>query len=102
MTYTWRVEVTWDPAKNDSNIEKHGISFNEAAELFRSEVDYLEIFDEAHSVDEDRFLAIGPISRGLVLVVHTEQDEDTIRIISARWATKVERELFLAYMDEST
>jgi hypothetical protein len=96
------VEVTWVPAKNDTNIEKHGISFNEAAELFRSGVDYLEIFDEAHSVDEDRFLAIGPISRGLVLVVHTEQDEDTIRIISARWATKAERELFLAYMDEST
>ncbi|MBL9025140.1 MAG: BrnT family toxin [Myxococcales bacterium] len=96
------MEVTWDPAKNDSNIEKYGISFNEAAELFRSGVDYFEIFDEAHSVDEDRFLAIGPISRGLVLVVHTEQNEDTIRIISARWATKVERELFLAYMDEST
>jgi uncharacterized DUF497 family protein len=102
LAYTDRVEVTWDPAKNDTNIEKHGISFGEAAELFRSGVDYLEIFDVAHSIDEDRFLAIGPIARGLVLVVHTEQDEDTIRIISARWATKAERELFLAHMDEST
>ena len=92
------MEVTWDPAKNATNIEKHGISFDEAAELFRSGVDYLEIFDEAHSQDEDRFLAIGPIRRGLVLVVLTEQDEDTIRIISARWATTTERELYRVHL----
>ena len=96
------MEVTWDPVKNDSNARKHGVSFVEAAELFRSGVEYLEIFDEAHSVDEERFLAIGPISRGLVLVVHTEQDESTIRIISARWATRAERDLFLNYMGGST
>lgn len=96
------MEVTWDPAKDRANVEKHGISFSEAAELFRSGVEYLELFDEAHSVDEDRFLAIGPISRGLVLVVHTEQDDDTLRIISARWATKAERELFLDHMAAST
>ena len=96
------MEVTWDPAKNKANVERHGVSFAEAAELFRSGADYLEIFDEAHSFDEDRLIAIGPIPRGLVLVVHTEQDEDTIRIISARWATKVERELFLVHVDEAT
>lgn len=96
------MEVTWNPAKDRANVEKHGISFTEAAELFRSGVDYLELFDEAHSVDEDRFLAIGPIAGGLVLVVHTEQDDDIIRIISARWATKAERELFLDNMDAST
>jgi hypothetical protein len=88
---------TWNPAKNASNRKKHGISFEEAAELFTSGVDYLEIFNEAHSVDEDRFIAIGPIKRGLVLVVHTEQDEDVARIISARWASKRERTLFAAY-----
>ena len=74
------VEVTWDPAKNVANRKKHGVSFEEAAELFTSGVEYLEVFDDAHSVDEDRFIAIGPIKRGLVLVVHTEQDEDTVRI----------------------
>jgi uncharacterized DUF497 family protein len=82
------VEVTWDPAKNAANRKKHGISFQEASELFTSGADYLEIFDVAHSETEDRFIAVGPIRRGLVLVVLTEQDEDTIRIISARWATK--------------
>jgi uncharacterized DUF497 family protein len=52
------VEVTWDPTKAAANIEKHGVSFDEAAELFRAEADYLVIFDEAHSDGEERFLAI--------------------------------------------
>ena len=63
------MKVSWDPAKNRANCKKHGVSFEEAQELFTSGVDYLEIFDDAHSDDEDRFLAIGPIRRGLVLVV---------------------------------
>ena len=74
------------------------MTFEEAAELFGSGVDYLEIFDEEHSQDEDRFLAIGPIRRGLVLVVLTEQAEDTIRIISARWGTTTERELYRVHL----
>ena len=53
-----------------------------------------------HSELEERFIAIGPIRRGLVLVVYTERNEDTVRIISARWATKDERALFLEYMEE--
>jgi hypothetical protein len=97
LAYYGLVEVTWDPAKNVANQKKHGVSFEEAAELFTSGVEYLELFDDAHSVDEDRFIAIGPIQRGLVLVVHTEQDEDTVRIFSARWASKRERTLFAAY-----
>ncbi len=91
------MEVTWDPSKNAANKRKHGISFQEASELFTSGVDYLELFDAAHSETEDRFIAIGAIRRGLVLVVHTEQDEDTVRIISARWATKSEQAEFVSY-----
>lgn len=86
--------------KNLANQQKHGISFEEAAQLFSSGADYLEIFDEAHSDDEERFIAIGPIREGLVLVVWTEQDEDTTRIISARWATKREALLYRQYMEE--
>jgi hypothetical protein len=55
-----------------------------------------------HSDIEDRFIAVGPISRGLILVVWTERDEDTIRIISARWATKQERHLYNQYMKENS
>jgi uncharacterized protein len=89
------VKVVWDEAKNRSNQKKHGVSFEEAGSLFGGEHEYLEIFDEEHSDEEDRFIAIGPIKKGLVLVVYTTWDDDqTIRIISARWATKRERELF--------
>jgi len=93
------VKVSWDPAKSVANRTKHGVSFEEAQELFTSGVDYLEIFDDAHSDDEDRFLAIGPIRRGLVLVVWTERDEQEIRVISARWATPREAQRFTEHLE---
>jgi hypothetical protein len=93
------VRVAWDDAKNLANQRNHGISFEEAASLFTSGSDYLEIFDEAHSDLEERFIAVGPIARGVVLIVWTERDEETIRIISARWANAREQALYRAYMD---
>lgn len=57
----------------------------------------MEIYDAAHSFDEDRFIAVGPIDQGIVLVVWTERDEDMIRILSARWATPRERGLYVEY-----
>jgi len=92
------VKVAWDEAKNRSNQKKHGVTFEEASRLFTSAADYLEIFDAAHSEEEDRFVAIGPVTRGVVVVVWTERDEEEIRIISARWATDRERELFFKYL----
>jgi uncharacterized DUF497 family protein len=89
------VKVAWDDAKNVANQRRHGVSFEEASELFTSGVDYLEIFDADHSAEEDRFIAIGPIRRGLILIVWTERDEETIRLISARWATKSEQDLVM-------
>jgi uncharacterized protein len=74
--------------------------FAEATALFTSGVDYLEIFDEEHSHDEDRFIAVGPILRGIIVVVWTEQPADTIRIISARPATAREIESFHRHMEE--
>ena len=62
--------------------------------MFGGAAEYLEIFDEAHSTDEDRFIAIGAIARGIVLVVYTEPDDDSVRIISARQATKREIEMY--------
>ncbi len=89
------MEFDWDPAKDRSNRRKHGVSFTEAQRLFESGVDYLEIFDEAHSELEDRFIAIGPIERGIVVVVYTEPDENRCRIIGARMASRRERDLYL-------
>lgn len=54
----------------------------------------LEIFDEEHSDEEDRFIALGTIKRGVVVVVYTEPEADVLRILSARMATKSERKRF--------
>ena len=93
------MKFEWDDAKDRSNQKKHGVSFVEAQRLFESSDDYLEIFDVEHSEAEDRFIAIGPIDRGIVVVVYTEREEDLIRIIGARFANKRERALFRSHME---
>ncbi len=80
----------WDPQKAQSNIEKHGVSFEEASTAFRDPFS-LTIDDPLHSKDEARMVQFGISNRNrLVVVVHTERG-DNIRIISARKATKKER-----------
>lgn len=92
--YMTDVKVVWNAAKNLANQKKHGVSFEEAQDLLLSLDDRLDIFDEEHSTLEERFISIGPIPRGLVLVVWTERDSTEIRIISARWANVQERVLY--------
>jgi len=99
MAYNEGVRFEWDPEKDSANQAKHDVGFEEAKQLFVSGVDYLEIFDQAHSDDEERFVAIGPIRRGVVLVVWAECTEDCIRIISARWATRRERAIYRHHME---
>ena len=84
----------WDPEKAARNARLHGVEFDEAKELFSTDAVVLEIYDVDHSETEDRFKSIGPIRRGLVLVVWTERTDDVIRIISAWWATETEREMY--------
>jgi len=91
------MRFVWDPGKDRTNRTKHGLAFEEATELFRSGVEYLEIYDQQHSDEEDRFIAVGPIKRGLIVVVYTERDEDVLRLLSARMATKKERQRFEAH-----
>ena len=80
----------WDPQKAESNIEKHGVSFEEASTVFRDPLS-LSIDDPLHSTGEVRMVQIGSSHKNrLLVVVHTER-EDNIRIISARKATKEER-----------
>ncbi len=89
----------WEEQKNSVNQAKHGLSFEEARELFTSGQDYLELYDDTHSIFEDRFIAIGIIRRGTAVVMTTEREDDVIRIISARWATKREQSLYRKYME---
>ena len=77
--------------KNTINKEKHKISFETAAYVFDDPY-YIEMFDFEHSVDEDRYIAIGKVG-DIVFVVFTER-KDTIRLISARLATNAERSLY--------
>jgi len=85
----------WDEEKNRVNQRKHGIRFEEAQTAFFDE-DALAFDDPDHSDDEERFLLLGLSSMLRVLVVvHCLRDRgDTIRIISARKATKTEREAY--------
>ena len=89
----------WDPTKDRDNRFKHNLSFEEAKALLETDTDYLEIFDDAHSGHEERFISIGPIRRGLVVVVWTERTDGAVRIISARFASKREKALYREHME---
>ena len=91
----------WDPHKDQANRQKHGLSFDEVTELLSGDNDLLEIYDEEHSDEEDRFIAIGPIRAGVVVVSYTEREDDVIRIVSAREATKKEIRLLRRYLGDT-
>ena len=89
----------WDAAKDATNQEKHGVSFDEAKQLFLSGVWYAEFFDERHA--EPRFVVVGPIASGVIVVIYTTRKEDLIRIISARYATDRETRRYQEERDKS-
>ncbi len=80
----------WDREKAASNLEKHEVSFEEAATAFGDPLSST-ILDPDSSDDEDRYVLIGQAFSGrLVVVVHTDRGE-SVRLISARLATRSER-----------
>ena len=85
------MKFEWDEEKNRINKTKHGISFETAAYVF-DDPNYIEMYDFEHSITEDRYIAIGLVE-DVLFVVFTERKE-TIRLISARIATPVERRLY--------
>ena len=85
------LKFEWDEEKNTINKIKHKISFETAAYVF-NDVNHIEIYDFEHSIDEDRYIAIGCVEK-IVFVVFTER-KDSIRLISARLATDLERRLY--------
>jgi uncharacterized DUF497 family protein len=87
------VRFEWDDEKAVANLEKHGVSFGEATEVFY-DPNALEGFDAEHSAEENRFFIIGLSSRRLLYVVYAEREGDMVRIISARRAVKKEEELY--------
>ncbi len=87
------MQFEWDPAKAAANLKRHRVSFHEAAAVLDDPLS-TTFPDEAHSETEARFVTLGASRQGTVLVVaHTERN-DAIRIISARRATRREREFY--------
>ena len=85
------MQFEWDDVKNINNKIKHGISFETAAHVFDDPY-YIEMYDFEHSNDEDRYVAIGKVG-DILFVVFTER-KSAVRIISARIATALEREIY--------
>jgi hypothetical protein len=83
------VYFEWDEIKNRENIRKQGLDFADAWEIF--EAPMLVDPDTREDYREDRLIGVGFLKDRVVVVVFTERDEDTIRIISLRKALKHER-----------
>lgn len=91
------LQFEWDDKKNQNNIKKHGISFEEAASVFEDD-ESLIIADDEHSNDEERFILIGfSFKTNLLVVCHCYREKDSIiRIISARKADSKERQKYIS------
>ncbi|KAF1033715.1 MAG: hypothetical protein GAK37_00069 [Pseudomonas sp.] len=83
----------WDEAKNQINIRKHGIDFNDVSDIFQHPI--LSLRDNRASYDEERWMSIGWIKILIGVVVYTERQGDVIRIIFARKATKQEAKYYV-------
>ncbi|MBV5338534.1 MAG: BrnT family toxin [Deltaproteobacteria bacterium] len=87
----------WDPGKEKINSAQHRVSFTEACQVF-GDPNQLNLFDSDHSEDEDRWVVIGEVpTMKIMVVIHTMRqvaDLQKVRIISARKATKKERETY--------
>ena len=81
----------WDSAKAESNVQKHEVSFKEATTVFRDPLS-VTVVDPDHSDGEIRFVIVGESNLGRLLVVSHAESMDNIRIISARLATRQERQ----------
>jgi hypothetical protein len=88
------VIFNWDSNKNTENVEKHGISFEQAQQVFLDPL-HLSILDERFSYFEERWITMGMTGNGeVIVVVHqyfVEEPEERIRSISARSVTPKER-----------
>ena len=89
-----RYDFDWDPEKNQANVHKHGISFRQAASVFR-DLNQISLFDNEHSKTEDRWITLGLDGNGILRVVihtfeQTAEDVWKIRMISARKANRDE------------
>jgi uncharacterized DUF497 family protein len=89
----------WDTEKDKANVEKHGISFDEARQIFAGPV--LTRSDDRQDYGERRDISLGALSPEAVLVVVHTKRGDTIRLISARRANSRERKVFYGHLEKA-
>ena len=80
----------WDPVKAETNVRKHGVTFDEASTIFGDPLNLL-MADPDHSLDEERYVLLGMSNRRRLLVVAFAERPPRTRLISARRATRQER-----------
>jgi uncharacterized DUF497 family protein len=85
-----QLRFEWDGSKAAANVRKHGVSFDEAQTVFADDLGIM-IPDPDHSDDEERLVLVGMSRSSQMLVVCYAERDDTIRLISARRATRAER-----------
>ncbi|MCR4823011.1 MAG: BrnT family toxin [Treponema sp.] len=86
----------WDSEKNEINIRKHGLSFEQVIPVFEDPF-FLERYDREHSKEtEDRYFGLGML-QGILIVATSYTENNRIRLISARVATPKEKEVYDEY-----
>jgi uncharacterized protein len=86
------VKYEWDDEKNRRNIRKHGIDFLDVPAMFQNPM--VVFLDDRKDYGEDRWIGIGHLKSVLAVIVFTEPEDDTIRILSARKAMRHEEEIY--------
>ena len=86
------MDFEWDETKDQTNIYKHGVSFDTARRIFEGPV--LSWLDVRFDYGEDRYISVGSVGTGAVLVVAYTQRNRSIRLISARPASRKERQAY--------
>ena len=95
------IQFIWDENKNRANEKKHNVNFDDAIRAWY-DPDRLDFFDAEHSSDEVRWIFLGAIAGAVLFVVETDPDEETVRIISARRASKPEQEIYYGNREKNS
>jgi len=90
------MEYEWDDDKNQSNLQKHGLDFQDAELIFSGKV--ITFIDDRYDYGEKRFITLGELENRIVVVVHTQR-AFTVRIISMRKANEREKKIYFKRLE---
>jgi uncharacterized protein len=91
------MKYEWEDNKNQSNLEKHGLDFQDAELIFSGKV--ITFIDDRYDYGEKRFITLGEVENRIVVVVHTQRGF-TVRIISMRKANEREKKIYFKRLEE--